>query len=138
MNLLLVVLISILASTPIMEQSPKNVTVLDGKDATIVCRAVGAPQPSTVWTMNNGKFFLGNLKYLQHMKLLTKFIDLDTTPIEQNGRVQVLENGDLLISNVRETDSGWYNCIRSNEAGTVTGQAYLGVMGTYLAITSNT
>lgn len=121
-----------------MEQSPKNVTVLDGKDATIVCRAVGAPQPSTVWTMNNGKFFLGNLKYLQHMTFLTEFIGLDSTPIEQNGRVQVLENGDLLISNVRETDSGWYNCIRSNEAGTVTGQAYLGVMGTYLAITSNT
>lgn len=65
------------------------------------------------------------------MKFITKFIGLDSTPVEQNGRVQVLENGDLLISNVRETDSGWYNCIRSNEAGTVTGQAYLGVMGTY-------
>lgn len=46
--------------------------------------------------------------------------------------MQVLENGDLLISNVRETDAGWYNCIRSNEAGSVTGQAYLGVMGTYI------
>lgn len=41
-----------LASTPIMEQSPKNVTVLDGKDATIVCRAVGAPQPNVTWTYN--------------------------------------------------------------------------------------
>lgn len=58
-------------------------------------------------------------------------MNLDTTPVELNGRVQVLENGDLLISNVRETDSGWYSCSRSNEAGTVTGQAYLGVMGTY-------
>lgn len=54
---------------------------------------------------------------------------LDTTPVELTGRVQVLENGDLLISNVRESDAGWYNCIRSNEAGSVTGQAYLGVMG---------
>lgn len=44
-----------LASTPIMEQSPKNVTVLDGKDATIVCRAVGAPQPNVTWTYN-GEF----------------------------------------------------------------------------------
>lgn len=41
-----------LASTPIMEQSPKNVTVLDGKDATIVCRAIGAPQPNVTWTYN--------------------------------------------------------------------------------------
>lgn len=57
------------------------------------------------------------------------FSGLDTTPVELTGRVQVLENGDLLISNVRESDAGWYNCIRSNEAGSVTGQAYLGVMG---------
>ncbi|XP_055298298.1 protein sidekick isoform X5 [Sitodiplosis mosellana] len=92
------------SSTPIMEQSPKNITILDGKDATIVCRAVGAPQPNVTWTYN------------------------DTTPVELTGRVQVLENGDLLISNVRESDAGWYNCIRSNEAGSVTGQAYLGVM----------
>lgn len=56
----------------------------------------------------------------------------DSTPVELTGRVQVLENGDLLISNVRESDAGWYNCIRSNEAGSVTGQAYLGVMGVYL------
>lgn len=55
----------IIASTPIMEQSPKNVTVLDGKDATIVCRAVGAPQPNITWHMGpadggwavNGEFF---------------------------------------------------------------------------------
>lgn len=44
-----------------MEQSPKNVTVLDGKDATIVCRAVGAPQPNITWTRSwahNGKCFI--------------------------------------------------------------------------------
>lgn len=68
------------------------------------------------------KFTVGN-----KTKLI--FDILDSTPVELNGRVQVLENGDLLISNVRETDAGWYNCIRSNEAGTVTGSAYLGVMG---------
>lgn len=49
--------------------------------------------------------------------------------MEYSGRVQVLDSGDLLISNVRETDAGLYACSRSNEAGTVNGQAYLGVMG---------
>lgn len=49
----------ILASTPIMEQSPKNVTILDGKDATILCRAVGAPQPNVTWTYN-GECFASN------------------------------------------------------------------------------
>lgn len=40
------------ASTPIMERSPQNVTVLDGKDATIICRAVGAPTPNITWIYN--------------------------------------------------------------------------------------
>lgn len=55
----------------------------------------------------------------------------DSMPVELSGRVQILETGDLLISNVRETDAGLYTCIRSNEAGSVTGLAYLGVMGRF-------
>lgn len=35
-----------------MEQPPQNVTVLDGKDATIICRAVGAPTPNITWIYN--------------------------------------------------------------------------------------
>lgn len=53
----------------------------------------------------------------------------DTTPVEISGRIQILDSGDLLISNVRKTDAGLYGCMRSNEAGTVAGEAYLGVMG---------
>lgn len=45
------------------------------------------------------------------------------------GRIQILDSGDLLISNVRDTDSGQYACVRSNEAGSVNGKAFLGVMG---------
>lgn len=45
------------ASKPVLEQSPKNVTVLDGKDAVIVCRALGAPIPNVTWVYN-GKFLL--------------------------------------------------------------------------------
>lgn len=53
-------------------------------------------------------------------------------PIEVSGRVQVLDSGDLLISNVRESDAGLYTCSRSNEAGTVGGEAYLSVMGKFV------
>lgn len=60
---------------------------------------------------------------------------VDSTPVELSNRVQILETGDLLISNVRESDAGLYNCIRANEAGTVTGEAYLGVMGMTIIIT---
>lgn len=43
--------------------------------------------------------------------------------------MQVLDNGDLLISAVRESDAGLYSCTRANEAGEVRGSAYLGVLG---------
>lgn len=88
-----------------MELYPQNVTALDGKDVTIICRAVGAPTPNITWIYNDSDF------------------------IEPTNRLQILETGDLLISNVRETDAGLYKCLRSNEAGSVNGEAYLGVMG---------
>lgn len=49
--------------------------------------------------------------------------------IEVSSRIQILENGDLLISAVRETDAGLYTCLRANEAGEVKGSAYLSVLG---------
>ncbi|XP_055601340.1 protein sidekick isoform X2 [Uranotaenia lowii] len=91
-------------SVPIMEQPPANQTVLDGKDATMNCRAVGAPTPNITWIFN------------------------ESQGIELSGRIQILDSGDLLISNVRESDAGLYTCVRANEAGIVTGEAYLGVM----------
>lgn len=49
--------------------------------------------------------------------------------IETSGRIQILENGDLLISAVKESDAGLYSCLRVNEAGHVKGSAYLAVLG---------
>ena len=43
------------ASVPIMEAVPQNATVLDGKDATLTCRAVAAPSPNVTW-IYNGQF----------------------------------------------------------------------------------
>ncbi|KAH8411433.1 hypothetical protein KR215_004422, partial [Drosophila sulfurigaster] len=91
-------------SAPVMEQPPQNVTALDGKDATISCRAVGAPNPNITWIYN------------------------ETQLVEMSSRVQILESGDLLISNIRSSDAGLYMCVRANEAGTVKGEAYLAVL----------
>lgn len=41
-----------------MELGPQNITVLDGKDATMNCRAAGAPTPNITWIYN------GELQYL--------------------------------------------------------------------------
>jgi len=45
--------------------------------------------------------------------------------ISHSGRIQILEDGSLLISKVRSTDRGKYTCIRANEAGSTRGHAYL-------------
>lgn len=55
--------------------------------------------------------------------------ETETQLVEISSRVQILESGDLLISNIRATDAGLYICVRANEAGTVKGEAYLGVLG---------
>ena len=44
-----------------METPPQNVTVLDGKDATIMCRAVGAPTPNYTWTYQGMKSLTGKI-----------------------------------------------------------------------------
>lgn len=45
-------LLPFIATAPILELPPQNVTALDGKDATITCRAVGAPNPNITWIFN--------------------------------------------------------------------------------------
>lgn len=46
----------LVATPPVMQSAPANLTVLDGKDATIACRAIGAPTPNVTWFFN-GKCF---------------------------------------------------------------------------------
>ncbi|XP_041977027.1 protein sidekick isoform X3 [Aricia agestis] len=91
-------------SPPVMQTAPSNLTVLDGKDATIACRAIGAPTPNVTWYFND-----------------SRIINLST-------RLQTLEEGDLLITSTTTADSGKYTCVRANDAGNVTAEAYLTVL----------
>lgn len=59
----------------------------------------------------------------------TNYVEMRETT---SGRIQILDSGDLLVSNVRESDAGLYTCMRSNEAGTVQGEAFLTVMGRFM------
>lgn len=87
-----------------MESPPENRTVRDGRDETFQCKAGGAPTPNTTWIFN------------------------ETTVLMPSGRMQILEDGSLLIAAVRATDAGKYTCIRSNEAGSVEDSAFLSVL----------
>jgi len=64
-----------------------------GQDVLLFCRTLGDPSPSIQWTMNEGK----------------------AIPI--NGRHQILDNGDLLIKNVKWSDMGEYSCEAANRHG---------------------
>lgn len=65
---ILIYLFEILAATPIMELGPQNITVLDGKDATLNCRAAGAPTPNVTW-IYNGKSLTVQIFYVWLLKL---------------------------------------------------------------------
>jgi hypothetical protein len=54
----------VLASSPVLVNPPQNLTAWDGKDATIFCKAEGAPAPNITWYFN-GKF-KNKLKSVYH------------------------------------------------------------------------
>lgn len=54
---------------------------------------------------------------------------IDNEELVENGHYQILASGDLLIVGVRTSDEGKYTCLRSNEAGTVRGNAWLSILG---------
>ncbi|KAK3912682.1 Protein sidekick [Frankliniella fusca] len=91
-------------AAPVLETPPQNVTVLDGKDATLSCRAAGSPAPNATWIFDG------------------------STQESGHGRGQILDTGDLLVPAVRRSDQGKYTCIRANEAGSVTASAHLAVL----------
>ena len=53
---------------------------------------------------------------------------ISDAPVVPGGRMQILEDGGLLVAKVRTTDAGKYSCVRANEAGSARGEAYVTVM----------
>ena len=83
---------------------PDNVTEKEGKNATLLCNAMGNPVPKISW--NKGGL-----------------------PLSNNSRVNLsADNKHLTITNVKRVDSGEYRCVATNSLGYVTSNpAYLGV-----------
>lgn len=54
-----------------MEVGPQNLTVLDGKDATINCQAAGAPIPNVTWVYNGMFLFRSDFCVFNIMLLTT-------------------------------------------------------------------
>ncbi|MGH0114390.1 UNVERIFIED_CONTAM: hypothetical protein FKN15_005872 [Acipenser sinensis] len=75
---------------------PQDVDVTSGNTVYFTCRAEGNPKPEIIWLRNNN--------------------ELD---MRDDSRLNLLEDGTLMIQDTRETDQGVYQCMAKNVAGEV-------------------
>uniref|UniRef100_T1JAC9 Down syndrome cell adhesion molecule-like protein Dscam2 n=1 Tax=Strigamia maritima TaxID=126957 RepID=T1JAC9_STRMM len=76
---------------------PKDTQVLVGASARMDCQADGYPEPSITWT---------------------KALPSDYREILGNGgNVNILQNGSLILSSIREVDRGYYSCQANSKVG---------------------
>lgn len=85
-------------------ETPTDITVIEGDDAELPCKAMGNPRPDITWTHNSD-------------------------PISDNIRALKLDSGALAISNIRVSDAGVYQCSASNSVKTISSSAQVRVLG---------
>ncbi|XP_076363701.1 cell adhesion molecule DSCAM-like isoform X2 [Tachypleus tridentatus] len=88
----------IVRAPPFWKQQPENtVQAIFGTRTLIACSVGGYPAPGVTWKIKSPS---GSL-----------------TPISRSYKMNVLDNGTLLINDVKETDSGTYLCQAENGVG---------------------
>uniref|UniRef100_A0A8L0DMV9 Peroxidasin n=1 Tax=Oncorhynchus mykiss TaxID=8022 RepID=A0A8L0DMV9_ONCMY len=81
---------------PRITSEPQDVDVTSGNTVYFTCRAEGNPKPQIIWLMNN-----------------------NALNMHDDSRLNLLEDGTLMIQDTRETDQGVYQCMAKNVAGEV-------------------
>ncbi|XP_017546292.1 peroxidasin [Pygocentrus nattereri] len=93
---------------PRITSEPQDVDVTSGNTVYFTCRAEGNPKPQIIWLRNN-----------------------NALNMRDDSRLNLLEDGTLMIQDTRETDQGVYQCMAKNVAGEVkTGEVTLRYFGT--------
>lgn len=98
--------IKVNSSPPEIIDKPDNLTITEGSNARLPCEATGAPKPTVSWR---------------------KMTSNGPVDVVSEGRIQILDNGQLLITTTVSTDSGHYMCNASNSRGSQTAEAFLEV-----------
>ncbi|XP_019403812.1 PREDICTED: peroxidasin homolog isoform X1 [Crocodylus porosus] len=82
--------------SPRITSEPHDADVMLGNTVYFTCRAEGNPKPEIIWLHNNNE------------------IDM-----KDDGRLNLLQDGTLMIQNAKESDKGVYQCRAKNVAGEV-------------------
>ncbi|XP_070589034.1 peroxidasin homolog isoform X2 [Erythrolamprus reginae] len=81
---------------PRITSEPQDVDVISGNTVYFTCRAEGNPKPEIIWLRNNNELSM-----------------------KADSRLNLLDDGTLMIQNTQETDQGIYQCMAKNIAGEV-------------------
>ncbi|KYO32917.1 peroxidasin-like protein isoform B [Alligator mississippiensis] len=81
---------------PRITSEPQDVDVTSGNTVYFTCRAEGNPKPEIIWLRNNNELSM-----------------------KEDSRLNLLDDGTLMIENTQETDQGIYQCMAKNVAGEV-------------------
>jgi len=96
---------------PRITSEPQDADVTSGNTVFFTCRAEGNPKPEIIWLRNNNELSM-----------------------KTDSRLNLLDDGTLMIQNTQETDQGIYQCMAKNVAGQVKTQEvtlrYFGSPGT--------
>ncbi|XP_014396031.1 PREDICTED: LOW QUALITY PROTEIN: peroxidasin homolog, partial [Myotis brandtii] len=82
------------AERPRITSEPQDADVTLGNTVFFTCRAEGNPKPEIIWLRNNNELSM-----------------------KADSRLNLLDDGTLMIQNTRETDQGVYQCMAKNAAG---------------------
>ncbi|XP_070796250.1 peroxidasin-like [Pituophis catenifer annectens] len=80
--------------SPRITTEPQDVDVTLGNTVYFICRAEGNPKPKIIWLHNNNE------------------IDM-----RDDGRLNLLQDGTLMIQDTKESDKGIYQCLAKNIVG---------------------
>nr|XP_039320731.1 peroxidasin-like protein isoform X2 [Saimiri boliviensis boliviensis] len=80
--------------SPRITFEPQDVEVPSGNTVYFTCRAEGNPKPEIIWIHNN-----------------------HSLDLEDDTRLNMFDDGTLMIRNTRESDQGAYQCMARNSAG---------------------
>uniref|UniRef100_A0A8C6ACF6 Peroxidasin n=1 Tax=Marmota marmota marmota TaxID=9994 RepID=A0A8C6ACF6_MARMA len=81
---------------PRITSEPQDADVVPGNTVYFTCRAEGNPKPEIIWLRNNNELSM-----------------------KTDSRLNLLDDGTLMIQNTQETDQGIYQCMAKNVAGEV-------------------